>query len=331
MERKFKTIFVLNLIFIFTIISIPSFVIFAEFGNFNRIDESLTYTYSSTTPPFKRKLNLNIDVGIIDIKYSTNPVDYLVRIDVDIEMAGPNLNGKSYLDFFNFGWENTTSPINFSLELIPNILIDFLNLHEVNVKINVMLRADIIFDINASTVDGTIELTNIMGITVSNLFLNVDRGNINYDLTNCTIKGNITGIVNYGNITLKSYNNQYTQNSKFTIRNIWGYILIDIYQYEEMGANITGTAITKTGIIKSKYKDESSNVGARFVFYNKTNLGSETETIWEGFDRDVLPLDAGQMFTSHDFPTKNNYDFYLNKFYTFGDFMWNLNSFPITH
>ncbi|MFX1431522.1 MAG: hypothetical protein ACFFCY_15265, partial [Promethearchaeota archaeon] len=98
MERKLKTILIINLIFIFTIVSIPSFVIFAEFSNFSRIDKSLTYTYSTTTPPIDQKLNLNIDVGIIDIKYTTQPVDYLIRIDVDIELAGPNLNGKSYLD-----------------------------------------------------------------------------------------------------------------------------------------------------------------------------------------------------------------------------------------
>jgi hypothetical protein len=331
MERKYRVIFVINLIFIFTIIGIPSFLIFAEFGNFNRIDKSLAYTYSSPTPPIKKKLNLNLDVGTINIKYTTLPVDYLIRIDVEIEMAGPNLNGKSYIDFFNIGWENSTSPVNFTLELVSNMLEDFSTLHEVNININVKLRADSIFDINASTVNGKIEFTNLMGISISNLFLNVDRGNIVYEAKNCTIGGNITGIVNYGNITIKSHNNQYLQNSEFTIRNLRGYILIDIYQYKEMGANITGTVITETGTIRLNYKDDSANIGARFVFYNKTTFGSETETIWVGFDDVQLPLGAGLLFVSHDFPTKNNYYFSLNKFYTSGEFLWNLDSHPVTH
>jgi len=332
MERNYKTTFIIiNLIFVFSIIIIPTSIIYAKFVEFGRIDKTLTYKYSSETPPFKKDLNLITDVGIIDIKYTTQAVDYLVRIDVDIEIAGQDLNGKSYLDVFDINWENSTSPLNFNLELIPNMLVDFSNLHKINVKIDVSLRADIIFDINASTVDGTINLTNLMSITLSNIYLKVERGNINYDSTNCTIEGNITGIVNYGNMTLKSYNNQFTQNSKFTIQNVEGYVLIDIYQYEAMGANITGTAFTKTGIIRVNYDDDSANVGARFVFYNKTTFGPETETIWIGFDNYYLPEDKGLLLVSHDFPTKNNYNFSLNTYKDLGNFHFDLNSFPITH
>ncbi|MFX1326644.1 MAG: hypothetical protein ACFE91_00680 [Promethearchaeota archaeon] len=332
MEKRTKTILIIaNLIFIFTIISFPTFILLAEYSHLSRIDESLTYTYSSTTPPIKKELNLNTDLGIIDIKYTTQPTDYLIRIDVDIEMAGPNLNGKSYLDFFNIGWENFSSPVNFTLELKSDILEEFSNLHKANVIINIILRADIIFDINASIIEGAIEIVNLVGITVSDLFLNVDRGNINYDFTHCTFEGNISGTVNYGNITLKSYNNQYTQNCKLTFINVWGYTLIDIYQYEEMGGNITGIAFTKAGRIRVIYKDESSNIGAQFVMYNKTDLGRpETETVWEGFDRDILPLDEGQMYTSYDFPTQNNYDFTLRKYEYLGNFMWDLYSIPLS-
>ncbi|MFX1487987.1 MAG: hypothetical protein ACFFBI_02495 [Promethearchaeota archaeon] len=332
MERNYKTIFIIiNIIFVFSLIIIPTSIIYTKFVNLGRIDKTLTYKYSSETPPFKKDLNLITDVGIIDIKYTTQQVDYLVKIDVDIELAGPNLNGKSYLDVFDINWENSTSPLNFNLELIPNMLAEFSNLQNFNVKIDVSLRADIVFDINASTVDGTIGLTNLMSITVSNLYLKVERGNINYDSTNCTIEGNITGIVNNGDITLKSYNNQFTQNSKFTIKNVKGYVLIDIYQYEEMGANVTGTAITETGIIRINYKDVSSNVGARFVFYNKNTFGPETETIWIGFNADILPSEDGLLLVSYDFPTKNNYNFSLYKFSTTsGDFHFDLYSFPIT-
>ena len=328
MDRKFRTISFIYFIFIFSILSIPSLVIFAEFANFSRIDKSLTYIYSSSTPPFEKELNLNTDVGIIDIKYTTQPVDYLIRIDLKIEMAGPNLIGKSYLDFFNIVWENFTSPANFTLEIISDMLEEFWNLHKTNIIINITLRADIIFDINAFIIERAIELANLRGITANNLFLNVDRGNINYDFKHCTIEGNITGTVNYGNITLKSYNNQFTQNSKLTFINNLGNTLIDIYQYEEIGANITGTASTKTGIIHLIYKDDSPNIGAQIILYNKTTHGAEGQNTWEGFERAISPLSAGQYYNSTDFPAQNNYYFSLFK-WDGGDYLWNLYSIPL--
>ncbi|UCC18450.1 MAG: hypothetical protein JSV62_10065 [Promethearchaeota archaeon] len=329
MERNYRTILIIiNLIFVFSIIIIPSFVIFTEFSSFNRIDQSFSYIYSSTTPPIKKGLNLNADVGIIEIKYISQPVDYLVRIDVSIEMAGPNLEGKSYLDIFNIKWENTTSPVNFTLELIPEMLEDFSNLHKANIYINILLRSDILFDINATVIDGNILVAIPMGITVNNVYSSVTSGYISYDFIHSTIKGNITGIVNNGNLTLIAYNNHYIKNSKLTFINKMGYTQIDIYQYEEMGANITGTVSTKSGIIQVIYNDYSANVGARFILYNKTTFGNEVENKWVGFNREVLPLLAGQMFTSYDFPTQNNYNFSLFKPEDEGNFIWDLNSIP---
>ncbi len=326
MEKKFKTLFFIYLIFVFSIVTIPSIIIFAEFASFNRIDESLTYKYSSNTPPLEKELNIITDIGIIDIKYVSPSVDYLVKIDVDIEMAGPNLGSKSYLDFYRIGWENLTSPLNFTFALIPEMFEDFSSLHITNTHINIQLRADIVFSINASVSEGTVKLS-ALGITVNDLFLNVINGDIIYDLTNCKVEGNISGTVTNGNITLKTHNNQYNHNSLLTIKNDVGYILFDITQFEEMGANVTGTGITKTGNISIIYKDFSSNIGARFVLYNKTTHGLEGQNSWIGFERDLLPLSAGQYYNSTDFPSQNNYIFSLFKWDS-GDYLWNLYSIP---
>jgi len=328
MERNYKTILIIiNIFFALIIISIPTFILLAEYSNYSRIDEFLTYIYSSTTHPLKRKLNLNADIGLININYITHPVDYLVKIDVNIEMAGPNLNGKSYLDFLNIYWENMTSPVNFTLEIKLDIIADFSNLHKANININVLLRADVIFDINSTVHEGAVELTSPMGININNILINVINGTIIYDFTSCNIGGNITGIVNNGDITLKAYNNQYSQNCKLTLVNEVGYITIDIYQFEEMGANITGTGITKVGYISLIYNDYSPNIGAQFTLYNKTGFGAEGQNTWIGFERDTLPLMAGQFFYSKDFPTQNNYNFTLFK-WDGGDYFWNLYSVP---
>ncbi len=328
MERNFKTVLIIvNLFFVFSIISIPSIVIFAEFVGFSKFNESLTYKYSSEPPPLENELNITTDLGIIDIKYIAEPVDYIIKIEVSIEMAGPNLKGKSYLDFFNIGWENVSAPLNFTLDLISDMMLDFSNLHIVKININVTLRADIIFEINASVKEGSIKLTVPMGISVNNLYSNVNIGNILYDFNNINVEGNITGIINNGNLTLQAYNNHYTHNSKLTLINNRGYSLINIYQDEEMGANITGTAITKSGLIQVIYKDYLANIGAQFILNNKTNFGNEVENKWVGFTKYFLPLLGGQKFTSFDFPTHNNYNFSLFT-HDEGNYIWNLYSIP---
>jgi len=45
-------------------------------------------------------LNLNVDVGDIEIRYINPPVDYYAMVEVHIEMSGNNFAGKSYPDFF---------------------------------------------------------------------------------------------------------------------------------------------------------------------------------------------------------------------------------------
>ncbi|MFX1379629.1 MAG: hypothetical protein ACFFA4_11120 [Promethearchaeota archaeon] len=301
-------------------------MIFAKFGDYGKIHQSLTYKYTSDTPPLKKELNLNTDVGIIDIQYVPLSVDFLVRIDIDIELAGPNIGSNSYLDFFSIGWENLTSPLNFTFVLFSDMLVDFSKLHIANININIQLREDIIFSLNGSVSEGAINVS-ASGITFNDLLLNVIDGDIIYDFTNCYIEGNISGIVNHGNITLKTYNNKYTHKSHLTLNNRIGYILFKIIQIEEMEANVTGIGITKTGIISVIYKDFSPNIGARFVFFNATSHGHETENSWEGFERYYIPPDIGQYYNSTDYPSRNNYNFSFFK-WDGGNYLWDLYSIP---
>jgi hypothetical protein len=327
MKRKYKTILtIINITFAFIILSIPIFIFLAEFSHYSRIDKSLTYIYSSSTSPPNNELNINSDLGKVDIIYINQPVDYLIRVDVNIEMAGANLEGKSYLDFINIEWENISSPVNFSLTL----LVEISNLHKANIDINILLRADKIFDINTSLIEGNVQVTVPMGNTINNLRTNIINGDIYYDLAYCNIEGNITAIVNNGDITLKAYNNYYTRNSKWILINELGDILFDILQNEEMGANITSKGIIKIGIIQVIYKDYSPNIGAQFALYNKTGPYNEVECVWEGFNFISLPSQAGYLFTSYDFPAQNYFNFSLYKPEegTEGDFLWNLFSIP---
>jgi len=151
--------------------------------------------------------------------------------------------------------------------------------------------------------------------------------NILFDLSNCIVEGNIIGIANQSDIELRTYNVQYTRNSFWYLKNKQGEIKFDIFQSKEMGANITGMGITNTGHISLIYNDYSPNIGAQFILYNKTSHGAEGQNTWIGFERDTLPLMAGQFFYSKDFPTQNNYNFSLFKWDS-GDYIWNLYSLP---
>jgi hypothetical protein len=89
-------------------------------------------------------------------------------------------------------------------------------------------------------------------------------GSLNLNLTNCIIGEDTKARVSTGSITLKSYNTLYDKDCVWDIETNTGSIDVEIYQYTEMGANITGTLETSTGNIDLIYIDNQVNVGASF-------------------------------------------------------------------
>ena len=312
------------------IISIPIIILSTTLSNYGIINESIQFSYNPTNSSIMKNLNINTDLGEIEIGYVEAPIDYCVKLEVNIEMKGLGLSGKSYFDYFKIMWQNADGLVNFSMELKAGIdQVEVLSLIK-NISITVILKADLICDINVNVnIEGSIKIRVPYAVTTGEIFTTLSKGNIQYDFSYCNVQGNVTGIVNSGEISFLTNHIQYTKNSKLTFINYFGYTSIEILQNCEIGANITGTALTKTGIVKIKYRDESPNVGARFTLYNKTTFGNEVETKWIGFNRTILPFNAGQMFTSYDYPTQNNYNFTINKFYNWGEFMWDFYSVPI--
>ncbi|MFX1280498.1 MAG: hypothetical protein ACFFA3_13900 [Promethearchaeota archaeon] len=293
--------------FSIVISTIPVELLLDHLSTYGQIDYLENYTYSSNVPSSVVKLNLNVDVGNVDITYVDPPVEYIIKIKVNIKMSGQYLTG-NYSDYFNIDWEKTTSPLNFTLKFKSDLdHIEVLSLVEY-ISIVVILRKDITFDIDATVLIGDVELTVPFGVSISNVKIINHYGNSMLEYRNCIIGGNITGIIEEGDIELKTYNVEYALNSVWNLSTQTGNGEIEINQEREMGDNITGIVAIPIGDLTLTYRDTTANVGALFTFPLSTPSPLVNQS---GFKPEVLD-DGTEIYTSFDFPAKNNYNLLLN-------------------
>ena len=95
-KGKIGTI-IIGCIDIFLIITIPLSVLLLSFSNYGTIDDSLNRSYYSSFVSPKVELMLYADVDKITVEYDKTPVNYDVKVEVNIKMSGSNMVGKSYL------------------------------------------------------------------------------------------------------------------------------------------------------------------------------------------------------------------------------------------
>jgi len=237
-NKSILVVFLIVLLGISLIITIPILTLSSGLSNYGTIDELLNFEYAPDNSSPIEKLNLNVDVGDVEIRYINPPVDYFAKIEVFIEMSGVNLAGKSYSDFFDIDWQNDNSPANFSMEFKSDVNESKVLSLIKNITIVVNLRADIIFDIIATVKEGDVQVNVPYMVSVNNLVINTTKGDILYDLNHCILEGNITGIASEGNIELMA--NAITINNVDVNTNV-GNILYD-FQYCTLEGNITGIA-----------------------------------------------------------------------------------------
>jgi hypothetical protein len=306
MVNKGTIVFALTMMISFGLIFIiPISILSIHFtlSGYDDIDNQFTYSFYSSNSSEIQTLDLNIDVGDIEVRYIEPPVDYLVNVEVNIKMCGTNIAGKSCEDFFDITPElkNTNSTVDFSIEIISDDWFDPSLRKNVNTVVNI--RKDVILDIFLILDDGNFEITVPYGVSIGNLRTELSKGNILYDFQWCTIGGNITGITNEGELELKSYNVKYTQNSNWILNNTGGDMNVFISQEKEMGANITATVWVIDGKISIDYIDKSAIIGAWIYF---PLLSGSPNPPQEGFDTNYD--DEKTWFISFDFPTTNNYN-----------------------
>jgi hypothetical protein len=290
------------------IIVIPIRLISTRLSSYNTIKESCCFTYKPNSPLYLEKLYIDAEEGDIEIRYINPPIDYDILIDVHIGLIGKKLTRKSYEDYLNISWKNSSSQASFRIEIISDDWFNPLLWLSKEINIVITLRKDIVFDITTNLIEGNYEISVPWPVSIGNILTNVSNGNIYYEFVGSSIQGNITGITYRGNLELKLYNVEYTQNGNWLLISTGGDMNIEIDQEEEMGANITGTAMIIDGILDLFYKDNTANIGAIIFF---PLLSGASSLAQEGFY--TIFESEKTWFISFDFPTINNYNltFYI--------------------
>lgn len=308
---------IIGIIFSFSIIfSVPIFILSTSLASSGKISERLQYLYNPSSPSNMEELSIGIDIGDVKLEYITTPVNYFAKLDINIEMIGLDLAGKSYLDYFDFNWQNISECVNFTMRIKPEIsLIEVLSLIK-NIQVLIFISANTICDIDIRVKDqGDTQIIVPFGISVENIIVKLSKGDIQFDFSYCILKGNITGIIqDEGDLFFKSYNLQPIQNISLLLSAVEGDIFIDIFQHNGMDANISGIISHKIGNIRFKYDDDNLDVGAYFVlYYNANDLGfPRALDEVEGFeDFPASGLDIYYL-RSYDYPAEGNFNLLIN-------------------
>ncbi|MBY8987818.1 MAG: hypothetical protein KGD61_05140, partial [Candidatus Lokiarchaeota archaeon] len=124
------------------------FVIYG-FVTAGSIDNSFNFTYEPSSPDLVEDLTFNVDIGSILFKYNTSSTASYAKIDVEMEVTGLYMEGKTYLDFFHPSmewWDNTTAT--FNLLSVPDVWFDPSHwFKSYNIFVTVTLRTDVVYDL----------------------------------------------------------------------------------------------------------------------------------------------------------------------------------------
>lgn len=325
------------------IVILPIQLILINLLPYGIINDSLSFPYNPSSPSSIEKLYINADEANVEIKYIDPEVDYYSLIEVNLMIIGVDLGGKSYEDYLNIQWNQSSSPANFTISIISD---DWYNpslwaKKEINIILN--LRKDIVFSIITNLNEGNYEIAVPWEVSIGDLITNVSLGNISYDFEYNTFQGDIIGNLNDGDLIFKLNNVQYAQNSSWDINAGKGNLHIEVFQYRDIGANITGIFKVNNGDIFILYEDNSANIGAILEipygdpFMNREGLPlcirsvyNTTCTEVEGFDYHQIASDSviGTVsFTSFDLLANIVKNYYSMRFEIFqGSFGMSLSS-----
>lgn len=317
MANRIINVVIIVLIISFSlIISMPIIVLKITLAPYGIIEESIPFYYNPNNSSWMKNLNINTDIGEVEVFYIYEPVDYSAKVEVKIGMIGSGLAEKSYSDYFNIEWENTSGFVNLTMEFKAGIdkseSISFIK----NVNIIVTLKAELFCGINVFVnVQGGVTITVPWGISIRSILINVSKGDIQFDLSNCIVDGNITGFIQReGDLELKSNNVKYIHNNTWFLNTRTGDIVLEIIQYIDLNGNISGIITHEEGYISLIYQDNCTNNGAYFTVYyyedDLTLLNRIDQIV--GFNSIHSDEQATFYLWCYDYPTENNYNLLIN-------------------
>jgi hypothetical protein len=170
-----------------------------------------TYFYDPGVPSSIEKIDFNCDIGAITINYNSTPTNEVVKVELSINIKGGFVQGKTFSDFFHpIIWLNESTPVvTFTLTKKINPAFIFGLFH--NIQVDVTLRSDVIYDIDALSQTGSIILITPVGITLNNTHLITATGSIGVDSKDdVTFLGLTTFGTSTGSIDFYADNNNFT-------------------------------------------------------------------------------------------------------------------------
>ncbi|MFW9827947.1 MAG: hypothetical protein ACFFEY_10160 [Candidatus Thorarchaeota archaeon] len=148
------------------------------FTTWGVINYENSYYYTPGVASSIEKVTINCDIGSVLIKYNNTPTDKVAQIDLDIKIEGILVKGSAFSDFFYTPiWQNQSSPeITFTLDVKATTW--FIFGLDRQVKINLTLRTDIVYDINTYVSTGIVTMNVPKNAILNNTIIDSSTGSI---------------------------------------------------------------------------------------------------------------------------------------------------------
>ena len=174
------------------------------------VNKSSTFYYDPSSPNPIESLDLYSDIGDISIQYNTSNTPHYAEIDVNVEINGLFMQGKSYTAFFTdeSNWWNP-STAEFNLRVKPDIWFDPSYWFKTyNIDVNVLLRTDIVYDLTAISSTGSVEMVTKNGVVLNDIHLETSTGSVELSSnTNAEFQGSVLLHSSTGTVTLNALEN----------------------------------------------------------------------------------------------------------------------------
>jgi hypothetical protein len=294
-KKSRKKLLVVLLVVMMIIGTISVFLIIS----YEDVDETKTYTYSPDTTPRSLKIELDMDSASVEIYFTSDLDEPLVKLDYHKKWSGFIVSQSSF--------KTSSSKVSFEGSIVVG---------EANSELIVTLRNDVEYDINGISANGNIALnaedrgvilgtidldttsgsSSIFGknLTVtkqiklksesgsSSVFLkdcqigdiegNFNSGSSALNLENCTIEDIlVTG--NSGSATLKSKDLKIDSQSSWSFDIDSGSVVLDLDQSSALGGNIEVDAqISGNKEIEVSINGNATNVRAKLTGNQDINI-----------------------------------------------------------
>jgi hypothetical protein len=301
-KKSRKKLFVVLLIIIIIIAAISFFIIIS----FEDVDETVTYTYSPEETPSSLKIDLEMNNGSVEIKFTNESSEPVVKIDYHKKWSGFVYGQPSF--------ETTSSKVTFKGSDVFG---------EADSELTVILRNDVEYDIHGTISSGSIALnTDDQGVILGTVSFASSSGSTSIFGVNLTIteqiklksndgsssvhlKDSTIGVIDgtftsgssainlencyvedihvsgeKGSAALISKDSSINSHASWTFDVDSGSVVLDIEQSTSLGADITVDAsITGNKEIKVKFNGYATNMRAKFTANKEINIEKN-----EGFD-----------------------------------------------